>query len=57
MKNRLSGIAVGGLSFWLPSILVGVVLYQNVQSVSLNVVVYADRAETPIWVQGLPIDS
>jgi hypothetical protein len=38
MRKKLYWIAVGGLSFWLPAILVGVALHQNVNAVLLNVV-------------------
>src|SRR5467141_1853364 len=38
MRNKLYWIAVGGLSFWLPAILVGAALHQNVNAVLLNVV-------------------
>ena len=38
MRNRLYWLVVGGLSFWLPAILVGAALHQNVSAVLLNVV-------------------
>jgi hypothetical protein len=38
MRNKLFWIVVGGLSFWLPAIIVGVALHQNVNTVLLNVV-------------------
>src|ERR1700754_3251877 len=38
MPNKLYWIAVGGLSFWLPAILVGAALHQNVNAVLLNIV-------------------
>jgi len=38
MRNRLFWIAVGGLSFWLPAMLVAAALHQNVSTVVLNVV-------------------
>jgi len=38
MKNKLYWIAVGGLSFWLPAILVAAALHQDVNAIVLNVV-------------------
>jgi hypothetical protein len=38
MKNRLYWIAVGGLSFWLPAIVVAAALHQNVSLWTLNLV-------------------
>jgi hypothetical protein len=38
MKNKLFWIAVGGLSFWLPAILVAAALHQNVSGFVLNAV-------------------
>ena len=37
MKNRLYWIALGGLSFWLPVIIVAAALHQNVNLWTLNV--------------------
>jgi len=38
MRTKLYWLVVGGLSFWLPALLVGAALHQNVSAVLLNVV-------------------
>lgn len=38
MKDKLYWIALGGLSFWLPAILLSAALHENVNTVVLNVV-------------------
>ncbi len=38
MKDRLYWVAVGGLSFWLPGMVIAAVLHQNVSLWTLNLV-------------------